>query len=300
MRRVAGWVLTVAGGLVVVLVVAASLVYIVSERRLNQRYAVTPAAVSVPADAASIQRGRHVALVLAKCGDCHGEDLGGLIVVDAPLFRIVGPNLTAGRGGVGARLTDADWLRAIRHGVGRDGRALLSMPSEDYFHMSETDLAAVVAYARSVPPVDRVLPASQLRFLGRVLLVLGRLPVPAAAVIEHSAPFVPPVPEGATLEYGRYLALVGCHGCHGPGLSGGRVPGAPREFPPASNITPAGAIGQWTEADFFRLMREGQRPDGAEVHPFMPIRATAQMTDVEIRALWMYLRSVPPMPYGNR
>jgi mono/diheme cytochrome c family protein len=300
MRKIVRWALMLLAVIVILLVVAAGVVYVVSERRLNQRYAVTPPAVSIPTDAASIERGRHVAIALAKCGDCHGENLGGLVFIDAPPFRIVAPNLTRGQGGIGGRLTDADWLRAIRHGVGPDGRALLVMPSDEYFHLNERDLAAVIAHAKSVPPVDNTLPATELRFLGRVLLVANQLPLPAAAIIEHSAAVPASVPEGETVEYGRYLAQIGCHGCHGPGLSGGRVPGVPPEFPPAANITPAGAIGQWTEADFFRVIREGRRPNGVEVNPFMPVKATAQMTDLEIRAVWMYLRSVPPKPYGNR
>ncbi|MDR7418311.1 MAG: cytochrome c [Armatimonadota bacterium] len=299
-RKVVRWVLTLLAVIVALLGLAAGAVYVVSAQRLNRRYSVTPAAVSIPTDAASVERGRHVAIALAKCGDCHGENLGGRVFIDAPPFRIVGPNLTRGQGGVGAQLTDTDWLRAVRHGVGRDGRALFAMPSEEYIHLNERDLAAVIAYAKSVPPVDHVLPPSEFRFLGRILLVAGQLPPPAATVLDHAAAIPAAVPEGETVDYGRYLAQTGCLGCHGPGLSGGRVPGTPPDLPPASNITPAGAIGQWTEADFSQLMREGKRPNGAEVHPFMPITATAQMTDLEIRALWAYLRTVPPKPYGNR
>jgi mono/diheme cytochrome c family protein len=109
------------------------------------------------------------------------------------------------------------------------------------------------------------------------------------------------VAEGETSEYGRYLSVVGgCVGCHGPGLSGGRVPGTPPNFPPAANITPAGAIGQWTEQDFFRALREGKRPNGAGIDPFMPWQATAKMSNEEVKALWLYLRTVPSRPYGNR
>jgi len=98
---------------------------------------------------------------------------------------------------------------------------------------------------------------------------------------------------------GRYLAdIAGCHGCHGTGLSGGPVAGPPG-LPPASNLTTAG-IGDWTEADFVRAMRNGRRPDGSSLDPFMPWEVFGKMTDDELHALWLYLRSVPARAFGNK
>jgi cytochrome c553 len=100
--------------------------------------------------------------------------------------------------------------------------------------------------------------------------------------------------------YGRYLADVGgCTGCHGPGLSGGRVAGTPPDFPPASNLTPTG-IGHYTEADFFRALREGKRPSGTPIDSFMPWRYTRLMTDEDVRAVYTFLKSVPPREFGGR
>jgi mono/diheme cytochrome c family protein len=101
--------------------------------------------------------------------------------------------------------------------------------------------------------------------------------------------------------YGQYLAATsGCISCHGPGLSGGSIPGTPPDWPPASNITPSGWISSWSEADFFRALREGKRPGGAPISAVMPWRNSAQMTDDELRALLVYLRSAPAKPYGGR
>ena len=128
---------------------------------------------------------------------------------------------------MGGILTDDDWVRAIRYGVGRDGRALF-MPADDFNFLTEADLAAVIAYAKSRPPADNVLPEREFRLLGRILMVAGKLPPPPAAMIDLSAPFQAEVPRGVTAEYGRYLTQTGgCMGCHGPGLSGGPVPGVP-------------------------------------------------------------------------
>lgn len=298
--KIARRILIVLGGLLAVVVIALGAVFAISRSRLTHRYSVTVPTLAIPSDETTIARGRHLVVALAKCADCHGENLGGRVFIDAPPFRLVARNLTRGQGGVGARMSDKDWIRAIRYGIGRDGRALF-MPSEEFNYLTQGDLAAIIAYAKSVPPVDNVLPDRQFRLLGRILMVAGKLPPPAAAVIDLNAPFQPEVPRGPSVDYGRYLAQIGgCMGCHGPGLSGGPVPGVPPDFPPAANITPAGAVGQWTETDFIRALREGKRPNGSAINPFMPWKATAQMTDDEIHAVWLFLRSVPVKPYGNR
>jgi cytochrome c553 len=190
-------------------------------------------------------------------------------------------------------------VRAVRHGVHRDGTSLIVMPSEVYAHVGEEDLAALVAYAQQLAPVDRVVPPSRFGPLGRALLAAGKLNI-LVAEKTPALPLRPGVAPAATAAYGRYLAdIAGCHGCHGYGLSGGRVAG-PASFPPAANLTPAGAIGRWTEADFARAMREGRRPDGSEINEFMPWRIYAHMTDDELRALWLHLRSAPPREFGHK
>jgi mono/diheme cytochrome c family protein len=166
--------------------------------------------------------------------------------------------------------------------------------------MSDADVGALIAYIRSLPPVDSQLPPSEIRPLGQVLLAAGLLPSFGAEVVDHGGKREAAPPAGLTPEYGRYLAMTGgCVGCHGPGLSGGPIPGVPPDFPPATNISPTG-IGGWTDADFFRALREGRRPDGSALNPFMPWMATRQMTDDEIKALLVYLRTVPPRPDGMR
>lgn len=276
--------------------------YGISAARLARTYDVAPAAVAIPHDSSAVERGRHIAFAIAKCVDCHGRDLGGQVLIDDLAFgRVRAGNLTRGAGGVGSAYSDEDFVRAIRHGIRPDGRSLLLMPANEYYHLSDADLGAVIAFIRSVPPVDRELPANRVGPLARLLDLAGRLDVLlAAATVDHDAPRPAPVPPGPTAAYGAYLAVVGgCKGCHGAGLSGGRIPGTPPDFPAATNLTPAG-IGAWTEADFFTAMRNGRRPDGSALDPRMPWPLTALMGDDELRALWLYLRSVPPRETGNR
>ena len=74
-----------------------------------------------------------------------------MFIDDPALGRVIAPNLTRGRGGVGATFSDADFVRAIRHGVDPSGRPLLIMPADDYTHFSDADLGMIIAYVRSLP-----------------------------------------------------------------------------------------------------------------------------------------------------
>lgn len=281
-------------GLLSVMVLAIASVYGLSSARMNKTYTFVDTPLTIPNDAASIEHGRHLAVAIAKCADCHTTDFGGGQVFDAPPARLVAPNLTRGAGGIGARFSDADWVRVIRHGVGPNGKPLLFMPSQVFASLSASDLADIIAYVKSVPPVDRQLPPSAVKPLGRLLLLAGQFPLLPAEVIDHRAP--PPIapPPGITTAYGRYLvATGGCMHCHGENLSGGPIVGAPPNTPPAANLTPGGELAGWSDADIVRALRDGIRPGGAPLNPLMPWRSTRLMTDDEIAAVIRYLRSVP-------
>lgn len=287
------------GGLVGAALLAVGVVYAATEMRLRRTFEVPLAELPFRDDSAAVARGRHIAVAIGKCVDCHGDDLGGKPFIETPpLAMLYASNLTRGQGGVGARYSDAQLLRAIRHGVAADGRPLLFMPSNEFWFLNDEDAVALVAYIRSLPAVDRELPVSKVGPVGRGLYLSGKFPLVPAELIDHGRTRAAP-PAGATKEYGDYLATVGgCKGCHGPSLSGGPIPGTPPDFPPAANLTPTG-LAQYDEAAFFRAMREGVRPAGTQINPFMPYRLTKEMTDEEIRALWIYLQSVPKKEYAQ-
>jgi mono/diheme cytochrome c family protein len=302
MRRLRRVFAVALGVLAAILVVAVGTVYALSSRRINRTYPIPrDPPLAIPTDSAAVARGRHLATAVGSCTLCHGLDLGGTVIAEeGPLGVIAGPNLTRGRGGLGATFSDADWVRAIRYGVHRDSTSLIVMPSEVFTHFSDPDLAALIAYLKQLPPVDREVPRSRFGPMGRALLAAGKFNILVAPKTPRlsSRPVVAP---GPTVEYGRYLADVsGCHGCHGYGLSGGRVAGPPG-IPLASNLTPAGRIASWTEADFTRALRSGRRPDGTMIDDFMPWRIVfSHMTDEEARALWLYLRTARARPFGNK
>lgn len=290
--------------LVVLVAAVVGGVYAMSGSRFGRDYVVEtlPLQVTVAGTNGYLaEHGEHLHRIRG-CADCHGEDAGGGEFVDnAPMGRLWAANLTRGEGGIAGTFTDEDWDQAVRHGVRPDGRPLMFMPAQEFWALSDDDLAALIAYYRSIPPVDREIPAPALGPLARVLFLTGQLPLVPAELIDHDAAR-PPLPAmGPTAEYGAYLA-TGCTGCHGMGLSGGRIPGADPNWPPAKNITPDSetGIGSWSHEDFATALRTGVRPNGSAINPVMPIQATRYMTDVELEALYRYLRTVEPKPYGNR
>jgi mono/diheme cytochrome c family protein len=209
-------------------------------------------------------------------------------------------NLTSGAGGVGATNSDEDWVRAIRHGVGHDGRGLALMPSSTFYYLSDEDLGALIAYLKSLPPVDNAMPPTDLGPLGRIMLPLGQLPesvIPDVTVIDHDAPR-PVAPEpGVTVEYGQYLATT-CTLCHGSNLNGQTIQEGPNVYV-ALNLTRGGEMIGWSEADFITSMRTGITPGGKQLIDFMPWKYFGQMTDDELKAVWLYLQSLPALEQGK-
>jgi cytochrome c553 len=281
------WTGRAVAGLVLLLVLAATALYVITSRHIGGTYVFADSPVRAATDSASLARGRHLVEAIGKCQECHGADMGGKLWVDGPAFgRLAGTNLTSGRGGIGD-LTDADLERAMRRGVGRDGRPLIFMPADAFTALSDEDLAAMIGYLRTMPPVDREMPEPKVGPVARALYLRGNFPLLPVTVIDHESRRPAPVPAGMTVEYGRYLATIGgCRGCHGLMLAGDANPDAP-------DIT-LGRIGGWTEEDFFRSLRQGKRPDGSVIDPEkMPWVRSGRMTDDEIRAVWMYMRALP-------
>jgi mono/diheme cytochrome c family protein len=295
MKKWIGWLGLVVAGLVGIVLVCTAAVYGFSEARYRKQWAITPASIPVPTDSLAIARGDHIVHSLGGCVDCHGENLAGKKMIDDPAFgRVYSLNLTRGKGGASATLSDVDFIRAIRHGIGPNGRALKVMPSSDYDNLSDADLVSVIAYIKSLPAVDNELPPSSVGPLARALMVAGKLPLLNAEQIDHDRRHPATVTAEVTPAYGSYLASVGCKGCHGPQLAGGPIPGGPPDWPPAANLTPAGNLKDWSEADFRNLLRTGKRPNGIPVNAVMPWKVMGKMTDEEIGAIYLYLRSLPP------
>ena len=297
MKRVLKWIGISLGGLIALALVAVGVLYMVSGSRLSAKHAWPTETLAIPTDSASIARGAHLVTTRA-CGACHGADLGGNVFADAgPFALLAAPNLTGGRGGRTPPLTDAEWEGAIRHGVRRDSTGLIIMPSEVFNHITDADIAPMIAYLKQLPPVDREVPAAKLRIVGRMLLGAG--PLKTAATLSATTPHVAAADTTPGLEFGRYLVQsYGCAACHGASFSGaeGNGPGGK----PPSNITPTG-IGHYTEEDFKTLLRTGERPrGGGKLSAEMPWEYYGKLTDGEIHSILTYLKTLPPKQFGEQ
>jgi mono/diheme cytochrome c family protein len=279
-------------------------------------------------DAESIERGRHI-FQFRGCEACHSgggyvdisdsdqpldshlrlpsQDVphmeGNIYLDDPAVGKVVASNLTSGKGGVGNSYTDQDWIHAIRHGIRSDKTPLLFMPSTEFYFLSDQDLGSVIAYIKSAPPVDNELQPSELSWTGRVAMTLvSTITFIPAELIPHDAPRPIAPAAGITSEYGEYLTHS-CKVCHGPTMSGGRIPGFPSSWPPAPNLTfgAGSALPTWTEEGFRNAIRTGVTPEGIKLRAeYMPWGSYKFMNDDELKAVWVYLEALPKLEYGNR
>jgi mono/diheme cytochrome c family protein len=290
MKRLLRWVgiaVLVLVGLVAALV---GYVYISSGLLMARTYQVGQVPhVTVRSDPASVARGKYLYEHVAACGECHGADLGGKVVERSFMMgTLASVNLTRGQGGVGTSSSDEDFVRALTHGVKRDGRSVIFMPSSDY-QFTEADLGALLGYIRSVPPVDRTPPATAVGPMTRALGLFMDFPLAPAARIDHANVRLAAAPNAAdAAASGAYLvSSAGCRSCHGANFTGGGGPP-----PGAANITPVG-IGGWTEGQFLTAIRDHKRPNGTTITEAMPL-VYGQMSDGDLHAVYAFLKTLPP------
>ena len=271
--------------------------------------------IAASSDPDVIATGRYLAYGPAHCANCHvppelgpaldrGEEppLAGGVTFHLPPGTFRTPNLTPDRTtGIGA-LSDGQLARVLRYGVRRDGRA--AVPFMNYHQLSDADITALISFLRSQPAVSHRVPAHDLNLLGKAVM---------AFLIRPTGPRAEPAkvsPAGATVERGEYLvSTVGeCADCHtqrsmvdgsftGPRLAGGN--GMPSDRSPdlllvPPNLTPdpkTGRLASWSEDQFVARFRQGKLiPESP-----MPWNAFGRMTEDDLRAVYRYLRSVPPV-----
>lgn len=275
MKRFFKWTAIGLGSLVAV---ALLLIYGVSEYRLRQRFDIVAAPIAVPTDSAGIARGRHIALTRG-CSGCHGQDLEGRVMFEEPMLaRIVAPNITK----IAREYSDAELARAIRHGVRKNGTSVAVMPSSMFYHLSDGDLGALVAYLRTVPAKESTLPKTSFRLLARVGLLTERYHT-EAEMIDHDGPRVPAATDGDLAARGHYLAKTACTECHGQDFRGGN--GGPSPTPSLM------VVQAYSSQEFARLMKEGVPRDGRKLRLMGDVARSrfTWFTDAEIAAMYAYL-----------
>lgn len=297
----AAWFKRIGLGLGLLLVLGVALLLfgsMLGERKRQRVVDVSVAGVAWATDAPALERGRYL-FRSRGCTDCHGADGGGReFINDGKGMRVRGPNITPAS--PVARYSAQDWERIIRHGVKADGRAALVMPSEDYNRLTNADLAALVGYLRTLEPRSGGETVVELPLPVKVLYGLGMIR-DASEKIDHTLAPAQPVGAAVTAEHGAYVASM-CIGCHGPGLSGGTIPGGPPDWPAAANLTPGpgSAMGRYPDAaSFVAMLRGGKRPDGSTI-AVMPFESLRELNDTDAQALYAYLKTVPALAAGHR
>ncbi|MBL8179414.1 MAG: cytochrome c [Bryobacterales bacterium] len=273
--------------------------------------AAQPRAGKVDSSPARIERGKYLFDVIAGCADCHS-------VVDPTRFALpvvpggyakgkqfppggegvqVAPNLTSDPATGAGRWSDGHLIRAIREGIGHDGRPLFpGMPYSEYAHMSDEDVESIVAYIRTIPPSVNSLPASRITFPMSIIMRL--VPSPVAAV--------PPVSKADPAAYGAYLTKIsGCQFCHTPFVKGQTIKeklfAGGHEFETAPGIRavsvnltpePKTGIGSMSEAQFLdkfyqykEYAEKGSPAIRPELNTVMPWLGLARMDPAGHKAI---------------
>ena len=268
------------------------------------------------------ERGSYLANHVAGCMDCHSkrdfskysgpvipgtEGGGGFAFV--PGFGLpgtfYGKNITPDSAtGIG-KWTDAEIIRAVTQGISKNGDTLFPlMPYVNYNHMSKDDLLSIIAYLRTLKPINNSIPPRQ-------MMVPIAMAYPAAALQPSIDGNVRP-PETDKVKYGEYLiTFADCANCHtplnqqGPDMSrayhGGHTFDAGTFKVTSANITPDSTtgIGGWTEEMFLKKFTQFRDEknynfDAGKNNTIMPVSFYAGMKDDDLKAIYAYLRTVKP------
>ena len=258
-----------------------------------------------------LEHGKYLVEGVLGCLDCHsqlnGEPKageapvftargGGRVMVNQGGFVIAAPNITPDAESGAGTWTDDQFARAVREGIGHDGRTLFPiMPYPNFRNLSDEDLASVVVYIRSLEPVHNTLPKPQ-------------IPFPLSRLIQSAPePVLSPVitKEDDRVSRGRYLTrIASCVDCHTPDdkmhrpiesmeFAGGKqVEGFPAR---SANLTPdPSGISYYDEAMFVRVLRTGHVGARA-LNPPMPWWVFRNMSDEDLKSIFAYLRTVKPI-----
>lgn len=280
MNRVLKWLGYGFGGLVGLVAIAVVAIYFRSEWVRSKTWEVPDAALTISSaaiDQADVDEGRRLAQIFGCFNGCHGQRSDGGVFLDIPnVVKLVAPSLTH----LASTAEDADLVRSIRFGIKQDGTTVWGMPSEALYHLTDAQLASIIAFIRSEPVGDPVEERSAFRPLSRLGIAMGDFRPQAestSAMPERLDPEQPGDPHAA----GRQIAMTACAECHGLDLQGDP------QFP-----SPALGIVRAYDQDAFRhFMITGEALGGRDVGVMtqMAIRRFSVLRAEEVDQLHAYL-----------
>jgi mono/diheme cytochrome c family protein len=262
---------------------------------------------------ARLARGKYLVDGVMGCFACHtepdwskpgappiaGREGSGRVWADQNLPWLIASNITSDKEtGIGNWSDDA-LARAIREGIGNDGRTLFPMmPYPNYSQMSDEDLASVITYLRTVPAVRNQLPTTKMPFPLNFFIQNVPAPVTAVGLSDQSTP----------VARGSYLVrMAACADCHTPQEKGQPLPGMefaggfilrePKGDVASANITPApSGIGYYSEPTFLLAMRVG-KVGARPLRASMPWVIFGKMDDEDLKATYAYLQTLKPVKH---
>lgn len=278
------------GVIVSILILGYGFIFFDINRRVDKSYDVVVENIDIKYDSATLALGQRLVNTRA-CTECHGKDLGGASLNDdAVIGKLVSRNITRGKGGIPSDFGVSDWVRAMKHGLNRDGKPLYLMPSHELSLLSESDMAAIIAYCSQLPPVDRDPGKFTLGPLGYILSEFGLIPLLPAEFTDHQIKLKKDVKREVSAAYGQYLSTI-CINCHGATLKGGESPVPGGKY--VADITATGNPGKWSHQEFITALHTGVTPEGKTLNPSeMPWTITKSYTEDELTALHMYLQTL--------
>lgn len=277
MAKLLRWTGYAIGGLVALILVAAIVLYVISQRALTEHLAPEASKLATPT-AAQLADGPRQLHVLG-CLSCHGEGLRGDLFLDEPnVAKLYAPNLTL----IAAKATDEQLDHAIRQGIGHDGRPLLIMPSEGYQFMSDSEVAALISAIRLLPKGGEEKPKVSVGPIGRMGLAFGKFHTAPELVRTYRANQIPDF--GPKFSAGRHIVQINCAECHGPQLHGQEV--EPGVISPDLQVA-----GAYDSAQFRALLREGVAPGKKDIGLMGRVARNdfKHLTDEEIDSIHAYL-----------
>ncbi|HWU25614.1 MAG TPA: cytochrome c [Rhizomicrobium sp.] len=261
------WSFAAAGLALSLSVLLPAAIWLRSEAVIERRYPLLSATLTASTDAKSRRRGAHLAAI-GGCADCHGSDLEGRHMVRDGILPMWSPNLRR----LAHAIADDDFERAVRSGIAPDSRSTWLMPAMDYTYMSEDDLAAILAYLRSLDARGPARAATTFDMRARFAVADGDLEPIAVRALESPAS----LDLGPRYDGGRYLARIACGDCHGTDLQGSKM---------GSDLD---SVAPYSRTQFFALLRGGRTYDGRALGAMARPRFRA-LYDYEIDALYDYL-----------
>lgn len=279
MAKLLRWAGYILGFIFIVTLITAAAIWLIAGRKLT---------AEVPAHAERLQQPTIGQLADTErkawtlgCFSCHGKGLRGDKMFDQPMIGTVwAPNLTQ----IAAKATDQQLAQAIRQGVSVNGRSLFVMPSEVFQHLSDQEVAALIAMIRGLPRGGPETPGITVGPLGRLGVVMGQFKTAPELVADYSTK--EPIRVGDQFEEGRRIAVLNCSGCHGPSLEGKEA--APGEVSPDLSIA-----ADYDLPAFKKLLRTGIPASGKTLNMMGPTARSdlSHLTDAEIEQLHIYLQA---------